>query len=155
MSSRIFKKRVLKDLKNIKENPIENVQIYVPENNMKNWYFKYICNNDTSFNGGEYIGLIQLPDEYPFKAPKFLMLTPSGRFVVNKSICMSNSLYHAESWSPMWKLTSLIVGFISLFDDDIESHVGISHLKTTKKEKIRLAKLSKEYNLKLDINKFF
>lgn len=36
----------------------------------------------------------QLPSEYPFKPPEVYMLTPSGRFEINKKICLSISSFH-------------------------------------------------------------
>lgn len=37
---------------------------------------------------------MQLPSEYPFKPPEVYMLTPSGRFEINKKICLSISSFH-------------------------------------------------------------
>lgn len=153
--SKIFTKRVTRDLQLIKKKPIDNVKIYVSDNDLSKWYFKFNGDNDTSYKNGEYIGLITLPKEYPFKAPTFKMLTPSGRFEINKTICMSNSHFHPEEWSPMWTLSQLLIGFVSLFDDDLESHIGISHIKTTPEKKKKMAIKSKEYNDTIKENKYF
>lgn len=41
-----------------------------------------------------FLPLAQLPSDYPFKPPEVYMLTPSGRFEVNKKICLSISSFH-------------------------------------------------------------
>lgn len=40
--------------------------------------------------------LSQLPSEYPFKPPEIYLLTPSGRFEVNRKICLSISSFHPQ-----------------------------------------------------------
>ena len=46
---------------------------------------------DEPYLGGYYIGKIELPVDYPAKAGDFYMLTPNGRFDINKKICLTNS----------------------------------------------------------------
>ena len=41
------------------------------------------------------------------------MYTPSGRFEVNKSICLTMTDFHQESWNPVWGLQTILVGFLS------------------------------------------
>jgi ubiquitin-conjugating enzyme E2 J2 len=59
------------------------------------------------------MGKIAFPKEYPNKPPGIEMITPNGRFELNKKICMSMSDYHPESWSPAWGVQSIIMGLIS------------------------------------------
>lgn len=56
---------------------------------------------DTVYEGGLYHGRLVFPPEYPMKPPSVLMITPNGRFEVNKRICFSFSDYHPESWNPV------------------------------------------------------
>jgi hypothetical protein len=45
--------------------------------------------------------------------PSVVMLTPSGRFDVNKKICLSMSDFHPETWNPMWSVSTILVGLLS------------------------------------------
>ena len=77
------------------------------------------------------------------------MLTPSGRFDINKKICLTNSGYHKETWSPMWNLKNMVIAFVSIFSDDNTS--GISHIRDTpqNRKKINSMEDSVESALKL------
>jgi ubiquitin-conjugating enzyme E2 J2 len=86
-----------------------------------------------SMAGGWYHGVLRFPSEYPMKVrlprcslwfaadcrclpeqpPAVLMLTPSGRFEINKKICMSMSDFHPETWNPMWSVSTILVGLLS------------------------------------------
>jgi len=53
------------------------------QENIFEWQFAIRGPRDTEFEGGIYHGRIQLPSEYPFKPPSFMLLTvrclfPSG-----------------------------------------------------------------------------
>ncbi|KAH9665467.1 zinc finger protein WIP2 [Citrus sinensis] len=49
--------------------------------------------NGTPFAGGYYYGKIKFPPEYPYKPPGILMITPNGRFMTQKKLCLSMSDY--------------------------------------------------------------
>lgn len=66
------------------------------------WHFTIRGPPGTEFDGGLYHGRIVLPHEYPFKPPAIMLLTPNGRFEINKKICLSISSYHPETWLPAW-----------------------------------------------------
>ena len=77
------------------------------------WYFVVFGLKDTPYDDGYYLGRLKFPSEYPYKAPAIFMLSETGRFKVNQSICLSISEHHPESWSPMWSCSSIILGLIS------------------------------------------
>jgi ubiquitin-conjugating enzyme E2 J2 len=99
---------------------------------------------EPGFVGGEYIFNIKMSPNYPFDPPEFYFLTPNGRFDINKKLCFSNSSFHKESWSPMWTITTIILGFLSFFLEKTSS--GIGHLTTDTSEKISYAASSSDYN---------
>lgn len=45
------------------------------QENIFEWQFAIRGPRDTEFEGGIYHGRIQLPSEYPFKPPSFMLLT--------------------------------------------------------------------------------
>ncbi|KAJ0076434.1 hypothetical protein Patl1_35196 [Pistacia atlantica] len=68
-------KRILQEVKEMKSNPSDDF-ISVPlEENIFEWQFAIRGLCDTESEGGIYHGRIQLPAEYPFKPPSFMLLT--------------------------------------------------------------------------------
>jgi ubiquitin-conjugating enzyme E2 J2 len=53
------------------------------------------------------------------------MLTPSGRFEVNKKICMSYSDFHPELWNPLWGVATIVIGTISFMMTEDITYGGI------------------------------
>lgn len=152
-----FAEQVDQEMKEARKNGKENERIYdaKPSNeDITVWYIK-IKNLEEEYKTGIYYMKLEFTDEYPFKPPNYYMLTPSGRFDVNKKICFSNTNYHADEWSPLWGIDQIIIGMISFFYER-DSH-GISHLNTSKDEKMMCAKTSVIYNKNnlSDIEKLF
>ena len=143
--SHMTQKRILGELRLLKEEPLELIDAYLDENNTLQWYFVIRGMDETDYYGGFFIGVILIPPEYPQKAPDFMMLTPNGRFATNKKICLTNSGYHSESWSPIWNIRLQLLGFISIMADD--STNGISHIKESPESRKQKAKQSVDYNM--------
>lgn len=51
----------------------------------------------------------------PFKPPDIVMLTPSGRFEINKKICLSISSFHPKNWQPSWSIRTVLTALIAFF----------------------------------------
>ena len=82
---------------------------------MFEWYFIIHSLPDEPYKDGFYMGKLKFPNDYPWKPPSIQMITETGRFAVNKRICLSISDYHPESWNPVWPVNSIIIGLISFF----------------------------------------
>lgn len=160
----------LKDLTNL------GISIDIPFNNTKDecgvrlsplksnlleWHFSFTGVEGSSYEGGVYHGKIRLHQEYPRMAPKICLLTPSGRWEVEKDICLSGnkitiefnqifitvlaSAHHQETWNPNWNLRTLVMslrGFMTTQPREIGS------ISTTLNEQIALAKMSKYWYCK-------
>ena len=75
----------------------------VSDSDLHEWHFTLLGPPSPSpYEGGLYHGRITLPPTYPLKPPNFRFLTPSGRFEVNREICLSISGFHEETWMPAW-----------------------------------------------------
>ncbi|KAG6431370.1 hypothetical protein SASPL_109449 [Salvia splendens] len=85
-------KRILQEVKEMQSNPSEDFVSLPLEENIFEWQFAIRGPRDSEFEGGIYHGRIQLPSEYPFKPPSFLLLTPNGRFETQTKICLSISI---------------------------------------------------------------
>lgn len=58
------------------------------QDNIFEWHFAIRGPSDSEFEGGIYHGRIQLPPEYPFKPPAFVLLTVRIRL---RCICLEIS----------------------------------------------------------------
>lgn len=146
--NRITLKRISGDIKQFLENEPENIKIYPNPDNVLEIYFLIKGERESNFNGGEYICKLQHNPQYPMKAPDYYVMTPNGRFEVNKKICLTNSGYHQNDWSPAaWNLLTLLNGFHSIWHSDVkEDKIGIAHLNNSKDKILDLASKSINFN---------
>jgi ubiquitin-protein ligase len=47
------------------------------------------------------------------------MATPSGRFEVNKKICLSISSFHPETWQPSWGIRTALLALMAFFATEV------------------------------------
>jgi ubiquitin-conjugating enzyme E2 J2 len=143
---RILQKHFAKLKEEVTEHPI-NVRFYVHDGDLKHIYFCVFGHKDTPYQGGEFYGEVTLPEDYPFSPPKQLIMhTPNGRYEIGKAICLTNTSFHPESWSPMWGLYKFMDGFMTTFTDPIKTRDGVGHLRLPDNEIRVFASASKEYN---------
>jgi len=86
----------------------------VSDADLHEWHFTLVGPPPPSpYAGGLYHGRITLPASYPLKPPNFRFLTPSGRFEVNREICLSISGFHEETWMPAWGVRTALTALRS------------------------------------------
>jgi ubiquitin-conjugating enzyme E2 J2 len=149
-------KRLKNDLKILRKHPLKYIHTYPDELNILTWYFLIIGpslyhngdgkETECPYGNGHYIGKIMHNPYYPLKPPDFIMLTPSGRFLINKKICMTNTGYHEVDWSAAWTIKAILQGFLSIMLDDVDS--GISHIKNNFDDRKIMAAASINFNIK-------
>ncbi|XP_041969079.1 ubiquitin-conjugating enzyme E2 J1-like [Aricia agestis] len=110
------------------------------EDNLFEWHFTVRGPVGTDFEGGIYHGRILLPKEYPMHPPHIILLTPNGRFEVNKKICLSISGHHPETWQPSWSIRTALLALIAFMPTPAEGTIG--SLEYTPAERKALAKKS-------------
>ena len=140
-------RRLTRELKSIQSNPLTNPRVYTTplESNILEWHYVVEGSCDTPYLGGYYWGKIIFPKEYPLKPPSVLMLTPNGRFQINRRLCLSMSDFHPESWNPMWSVSTIITGLISFM---VESSPTLGSIETSVMQKRQFAKYSLDFNVK-------
>ena len=97
------------EYKRIIKEPIEYIETKPLETNILEWHF-VITGNQEPYTNGKYHGILEFPDDFPMKPPSIKVLTPSGRFEINKRICLSMSDFHKESWNPSWTVEKILIG---------------------------------------------
>eukprot|EP00250_Pteridium_aquilinum_P033072 c5172_g1_i1 orf=112-1059(+) len=135
-------KRILQEVKEMQTNPSDDYTSLPLEDNIFEWQFAIRGPQDSEFEGGIYHGRIQLPPEYPFKPPSFMLLTPNGRFETQTKICLSISQYHPEHWQPSWSVRTALVALIAFMPT--KGNGAIGSLEFTKEERKALALKSVE-----------
>lgn len=142
-------KRIAGDLRKFKKAKPEHFEIIYDNEKPLEINFLLIGRKDTPFDGGHYLGKIVHSPEYPAKAPDYYIFTPSGRFEINRKICLTNSGYHQRDWAPAaWNLLTLLEGLSSVWHSEIGSDkIGIGHIQNiSEKDLKKFALESKEYN---------
>jgi len=97
----------------------------------------------TPFQGGIYYGKLIFSPDYPFKPPSIYMMTPNGRFKVNKRLCFSMSDYHPSHWDPAWTVSNILLGVLSFMLEDAPTYGSI---ETTDLVKRQMARQSQQFN---------
>jgi len=135
-------KRILQEVKEMQSNPSPDFMALPLEEDIFEWQFAILGPRDSEFEGGIYHGRIQLPSDYPFKPPSFMLLTPSGRFEIQKKICLSISNYHPEHWQPSWSVRTALVALIAFMPTNPGGALGSLDYK--KEDRQALAIKSRE-----------
>ncbi|KAF2140774.1 uncharacterized protein K452DRAFT_252666 [Aplosporella prunicola CBS 121167] len=118
-------KRILKEASELANNASTEYHAEPLEDNLFEWHFTLRGPPAPSpYAGGIYHGRIILPPAYPLRPPSFRFVTPTGRFEVNREICLSISGHHEESWQPAWGIRTALVAIRSFMDTDAKGQVG-------------------------------
>lgn len=116
-------RRLLMEYRRIMKCPIEFIETCPLDTNILEWHF-VITGNQDPYTGGKYHGILEFPDDFPMKPPSIKMLTPSGRFEINKRICLSMSDFHKESWNPSWTVEKILIGLMSFMYEETSAAIG-------------------------------
>ncbi|KAF2718918.1 hypothetical protein K431DRAFT_296516 [Polychaeton citri CBS 116435] len=123
-------KRIMKEAAELASSPSTDYHAAPLENDMYEWHFTLRGppergdGSPSPYAGGMYHGRIILPPAYPLKPPSFRFLTPTGRFEVNREICLSISGHHEETWQPAWGIRTALVAIRSFMDTDAKGQLG-------------------------------
>ncbi|XP_033230154.1 ubiquitin-conjugating enzyme E2 J1-like isoform X2 [Belonocnema kinseyi] len=109
---------------------------YPLEDNLFEWHFTMQGPPSTDFEGGIYHGRILLPPEYPMKPPNIILLTPNGRFEINKKICLSISGHHPETWQPSWSIRTALLALIAFMPTPGNGTIGSLDYDTEERQKL-------------------
>ncbi|EPS44759.1 hypothetical protein H072_1278 [Dactylellina haptotyla CBS 200.50] len=118
-------RRILKEAQEIANSPSRDFTAYPLEHDLFEWHFTLRGPPAPSpYAGGFYHGRIILSPNYPMRPPMFRFLTDSGRFEVNRDICLSISGFHEETWQPSWSIRLALIALRAFMDSEPEGQVG-------------------------------
>ena len=134
--SKVTVNRLVKDIKQVKENPLHDNGIYYShdDTNILKGYALIIGPKNTPYNYGYYLFSIDYPPDYPYQPPKFTYSTNDGRtrfhpnLYVNGKVCVSIlNTWKGEQWSSCQTLSSILLTICSLLDNmPLTNEPGIS-----------------------------
>jgi len=135
-------KRLMKEAAELRS-PTEMYFAQPLEDNLFEWHFTVRGSPDTEFQDGIFHGRIILPPDYPMKPPSIMLLTPNGRFELNKKICLTISGYHPESWQPSWSIRTALLAIIGFMPTHGAGAIG--SLDYPQEERKKLAIKSQDW----------
>ncbi len=118
-------KRLLKDVKHIMKNPLEDNNIYYShsETDMYTGYALIIGPSDTPYQDGFYFFEFKFTTEYPFSPPKVTYHTNDGitRFnpnlYRNGKVCLSIlNTWRGEQWTSCQNISTILLTLITIFN---------------------------------------
>jgi ubiquitin-conjugating enzyme E2 Z len=119
-------KRLIKDVKDIRKNPLEDDGIYYKhdDTNFTKGYAMIIGSKDSIYFGGYYFFYFDFPHDYPYSPPKLSYSTNDGvtRFhpnlYKNGKVCLSIlNTWRGESWSSCQTIRSILLTLLTILDD--------------------------------------
>jgi len=140
-------KRLMSEIRGLENNPDRSfVAGPVDDSDLFVWHFTIKGTPDSSFEGGIYHGKFIFPQQYPYKPPDVYFLTPSGRFEINKKLCLSATSFHPETWNPGYDVRTILTSLIAFLPTKAEGAVGA--LDSPDSERKILARESRQWKCK-------
>ncbi|KAL6721556.1 hypothetical protein ACLMJK_000660 [Lecanora helva] len=131
-------KRILKEASELSAHPDPTLHAAPLESNLFEWHFTIAGPPSTVYSNGIYHGRIVLPPSYPLRPPSFRFLTPSGRFEVNREICLSISGHHEETWQPAWGIRTALWALRAFMEGDAKGQVGGMEMPQSERERMAI-----------------
>lgn len=112
----MYRIRITNELKDLKENPIENCSAGPEKDDMMIWKATIFGPEDTPYHGGVFELSIKFTEEYPFKPPIVYFNTPIYHCNVNSrgGICLD---ILKDKWSPALTISKVLLSICSLMSD--------------------------------------
>lgn len=129
-------KRILKEASELSAHPDPTLHAAPLDSNLFEWHFTIAGPPTTPYSKGVYHGRIVLPPTYPLRPPSFRFLTPSGRFEVNREICLSISGHHEETWQPAWGIRTALWALRAFMEGDAKGQVGGMEMQQNERERL-------------------
>eukprot|EP01138_Halocafeteria_seosinensis_P006762 gb/GECG01006915.1/.p1 GENE.gb/GECG01006915.1/~~gb/GECG01006915.1/.p1 ORF type:complete len:153 (+),score=14.67 gb/GECG01006915.1/:1-459(+) len=119
--------RIMRELRDIQNNPIDGIQIQPAESNAFFWYCSIRGAPGTVYEGEEFRLKVEFPSTYPMEPPLvvFLGKPPVHPHVYqNGHICLS-ILY--DDWSPALKVASVLLSIVSMLSSAKKKELPSDH----------------------------
>lgn len=130
-------KRILKDIKTLNENPLDNIGIYIHNtDNIYNLQVLMIGPENTPYNYGYFFFDVFFPEDYPFSPPRIKYCTQglnvrfNPNLYVNGKVCLSLlNTWHGPQWTSCNSLLSILLSIHStiFINNPLTNEPGFEH----------------------------
>lgn len=117
-------KRLLKDIKELRDKPIDNIYYIENEENIYLGYSMIIGPINTPYENGFYFFDFIFPENYPFSPPKVIFKNYDGvtrfnpNFYINGRVCLSIlNTWPGDKWSACQSLKSILLVLSTVLND--------------------------------------
>lgn len=133
-------KRIIKDIQQLKRDPIDGIYYSHDDTNMLKGYALIIGPTDTPYEGGYYLFKINYSVDYPHSPPVFTFCTNDGytrmhpNLYKNGKVCLSIlNTWNGDPWTACQTISSILITLRSILTEDPLLHEpGISKLHEDK-----------------------
>lgn len=133
----------------MQRNPTEGIAAHPLENDMFKWIYCIKGVAGTPYEGGEYMGMLTFPGDFPALAPSVHMNTPNGRFIPEAKLCIDGITgFHDGSWPGSMSIPSLLLALQSFMLDEHEggANQAVGYMHASDEVRRQYAKGSKAWN---------
>ena len=112
-------RRIRKDLKQWKEDPLDCAQVTTNPNDYKKWDVMYFGPEETPYENGVFAIEVKFPNDFPFKPPDLKFMTPIYHVNVSRKgkVCLAQIL---DEWNPQYTMLEVIEWLDKLILDPIQ-----------------------------------
>lgn len=116
----IVRRRLTNEHKLLENSPLKyNFTVCTDFDNPYISYFLICGQKGTPYEGGEYIGKLTYPQNYPIEGPTFCIFTPNGRFKTERDIGPDDWChYKVNGWSSTSNILNVINDIFTIWSDD-------------------------------------
>jgi ubiquitin-protein ligase len=100
-------RRIQKELRDIQNNPIEGVTVSPDDANLFNWKCSIKADPQSPYRGGTFSFKLELPENFPFKAPNVTFTTKIYHPGINEEGAVCVPVLRNE-WKPSVTLSSVL-----------------------------------------------
>ncbi|MDA9216286.1 ubiquitin-conjugating enzyme E2 [bacterium] len=129
-------KRLVKDIKELKNDPLKGIFYRHNETNMLKGSALIIGPDDTPYRGGYYLFSFNFPTDYPHSPPKLEFLTGDGltrlhpNLYKNGKVCLSIlNTWDGDSWTGCQTISTILLTIQSIFTNNpLINEPNITHI---------------------------
>ena len=124
-------KRLVKDIKDLKKNPLNNEGIFYShsEDDILKGYAYINGPKDSVYFGGHYFFELTFPYDYPARPPKVKFMSNDGKIRYHPNLYRSGKVclsilntWRGETWTSCQSIRSVLVTILSILDNDPLKH---------------------------------
>lgn len=129
-------KRLVKDIKELKNDPLKDIFYRHSETDVLKGSALIIGPENTPYHGGYYLFSFKFPTDYPHSPPKLEFLTGDGitrlhpNLYKNGKVCLSIlNTWNGDSWTGCQTISSVLLTIQSIFTNNpLINEPGITHI---------------------------